>query len=57
MMAKKTARNGKTGVKKPDRRKDTVRDLDARGKGGGVKGARDPQPIAGPVPIPYPNTG
>jgi hypothetical protein len=57
MMAKKTARNGKTGVKKLNRKKDTIRDLDARGKGGSVKGARGPQPISGPVPIPYPNTG
>jgi hypothetical protein len=57
MMAKKTARNGKTGVKKLNRKKDTIRDLDARGKGGSVKGGRGPQPISGPVPIPYPNTG
>ena len=55
MMAKKTARNRKTDAKKLNRKKDTIRDLDARGKGRSVKGARDPQP-SGPVPIPYPNT-
>jgi hypothetical protein len=56
MMAKKTARTGKTGAKKLNRKKNTIRDLDARGNGRGVKGGRDPQP-AGPVPIPYPNIG
>ncbi len=53
-MAKKTG--GKTGVKKLNRKKDTIRDLDARGKGGSVKGGKDPMP-GGPVPIPYPNIG
>ena len=56
MMAKKTARNGKTGAKKLNRKKNNIRDLGARANGRGVKGGKVPMP-GGPVPIPYPNIG
>ena len=55
MMAKKTASNGKTGVKKLNRKKDTIRDLDAQGKGRSVKGSRNPSPNPIGIPMPYPN--
>jgi hypothetical protein len=43
MATKKKAITGKSGVKKLKLKRETVRDLDAKGKSGGVKGGKRPR--------------